>query len=108
VILVEIGIVLVVAYLVYAGIAALTSSRQRPIAADGPLQIPMGGRWQPRHYAEGGQTVMTVARMTPAGEVLEEHVVARIPDADEDWSRKFLQAKQEAEERAFHLNADND
>jgi hypothetical protein len=32
--------------------------------------------------------------------------VARIPDLDEDWSRKFLQAKQEAEERAFHLNAD--
>jgi hypothetical protein len=45
--------------------------------------------------------------MTPAGEVLEEHVVARIPDLDEDWSRKFLQAKEEAEERAFHLNADS-
>ena len=44
--------------------------------------------------------------MTPAGEVIEEHVVARIPDVDEDWSRRFLQAKAEAEERAFHLNAD--
>jgi hypothetical protein len=45
--------------------------------------------------------------MTPAGEVIEEHVVARFPDTDEDWSRKFLQGKEEAEERAFHLNADS-
>ena len=50
---------------------------------------------------------MTVARMTAKGEVLEEHVVACFLDTDEEWSRKFLQAKQEAEERAFHLNADN-
>jgi hypothetical protein len=50
---------------------------------------------------------VTVARMTPKGEVIEEHVVARILDMDEEWSRKFLQAKQEATERAFHLNADN-
>jgi hypothetical protein len=66
------------------------------------------GRWRPRHYAEGGQTVVTVARMSPAGDVFEEHVVARIADSDDDWSRKFLEAKQEAEERAFHLNADSD
>ena len=32
-------------------------------------------------------------------------MVARIPDWDEDWSRSFLRAKQEAEERAFHLNS---
>jgi hypothetical protein len=45
--------------------------------------------------------------MTAKGEVIEEHLVARFPDTDQEWSRKFLQAKQEAEERAFHLNADN-
>ena len=46
--------------------------------------------------------------MSPAEEVIEEHVVARIPDSDDDCSRKFVAAKQEAEERAFHLNADSD
>ena len=50
--------------------------------------------------------MVAVARMTQAGEVIEEHVVARIPDSDEDWSRRFLHAKAEAEQRAFHLNAD--
>ena len=34
-------------------------------------------------------------------------MLARFLDTDEEWSRRFLQAKQEAEERAFHLNADN-
>ena len=97
--LVEVAVVLVVAYLVYGAVAGLGRGR-RP-------SLPAGGRWRPRHYAEGGQTVVTVARMSPAGDVFEEHVVARIADSDDDWSRKFLEAKQEAEERAFHLNADS-
>ena len=95
----EVAIVLVVAYLVYSGIATSTRGRQRA--------LPVGGRWQPRHYADEGHTVVAVARMTQAGEVVEEHVVARIPDLAEDWSRRFLHAKAEAEERAFHLNADD-
>lgn len=97
--LVEIAIVLVVAYLVYRAVTPLPRGRRRA--------LPAGGRWQPRHYADDGHTVVTVARLTPKGELIEEHMVARIPDLDEDWSRKFLEAKQEAEERAFYLNADS-
>jgi hypothetical protein len=97
--LVEVAVVLAVVYLIYR--AATTSARGRP------RQLPPGGRWQPRHYADGGLTVVTVARLTSNGELIEEHVVAHIPDLDEDWTRKFLEAKQEAEERAFHLNAEN-
>lgn len=97
--LVEVAIVLVVAYLVYGAVTTSTRGRRRA--------LPTGGRWQPRHYADDGHTVVTVARLTPKGEMIEEHVVARIPDLDEDWSRQFLQAKQEAEERAFYLNADS-
>jgi pyridoxamine 5'-phosphate oxidase family protein len=84
------------AYLVYGIVRTVSGPR--------PAALPVGGRWQVHHYAEGGQTVVTVARLTPAGEVVEQHVVSRIADSDPDWSRKFLQARQEAEERAFHLN----
>ncbi len=96
--LIEVGVVLAVVYVIYAGVSALTRGRQP--------RLPVGGKWQTRHYADDGHTVVAVARMTPSGEVLEEHVVARIRDSDEEWSRKFLQAKEEAEERAFHLNTD--
>ena len=97
--LVEVAIVLVVAYLIYTTVT--DSTRRRP------HRLPAGGRWQLHHYADDGHTVVTVARVTAKGEVIEEHVVARILDTDEEWSHKFLQAKQEAEERAFHLNADD-
>jgi hypothetical protein len=96
--LTEVAIVLVVGYLIYNAVTGSTRVRQR--------QLPTGGRWQPRHYADDGDTVVAVARMTTKGELIEEHLVARILDLDEDWTRKFLEAKQEAEERAFHLNAD--
>jgi pyridoxamine 5'-phosphate oxidase family protein len=98
--LVEVAIVLVVVYLVYSAVTGSARGRQR-------RQFRTGGRWRPYHYADDGQTVVVVARWTPRGEMLEEHLVARIPDLDEDWSRKFLQARQEAEERAFHLNVDS-
>jgi pyridoxamine 5'-phosphate oxidase family protein len=96
---VEVAIVLVAAYLIYTTITDSTRRRSR--------QLPAGGRWRPNHYADDGHTVVTVARMTAKGEVIEEHVVARFLDTDDEWSRKFLEAKQEAEERAFHLNAGN-
>lgn len=98
--LMEVAIVLVVVYLVYSAVTGSARDRQR-------RRLRTGGRWQPYHYAADGQTVVVVARLTPRGEMIEEHLVARIPDLDEDWSRKFLQARQEAEERAFHLNADS-
>jgi hypothetical protein len=63
-------------------------------------------RWRARHYAHEGSTVVAVALTTPAGHVLEEHVVARFADTDPEWERQFLAAREEAERRAFHLNAD--
>jgi pyridoxamine 5'-phosphate oxidase family protein len=85
------------AYLVYA--ASVASARGRR------LRLRSRGRWQTRHYAEGGHTVVAVALTLPTGEILDEHVVARIPDQDPDWNTRFLRAREEAEERAFHLNA---
>ena len=69
-------------------------------------------RWTVRHYttpadaAGVGYTIVGVALMTAAGQVHDEHIVARIPEDAEDWQRDFLAARQEAEERAFHLNID--
>jgi hypothetical protein len=62
-------------------------------------------RWQVRHYGERGCTVVAAALTDRRGAVLDEHVVARIPDHDPAWAELFVQAKGEAEERTFHLNA---
>jgi pyridoxamine 5'-phosphate oxidase family protein len=103
----EIAIAIAVVVAIVAAVMALSRGRgQGTLPAGGRTALPAGGRWQAHHYAEAGDTVVTVARLTRTGEVVEEHVVARIADQDDDWSRKFLAAKQEAEERAFHLNAD--
>jgi hypothetical protein len=62
--------------------------------------------WRVRHYTEGEFTIVAVGLATPGGPVLDEHVVVRLPDSEPDWQQRFLLARQEAEERAFHLNAD--
>jgi hypothetical protein len=62
--------------------------------------------WKAHHYSRNGTTVVAVGLTTPRGDVIEEHVVARLPDESDDWQQRFLQARQEAEERAFHLNAE--
>jgi pyridoxamine 5'-phosphate oxidase family protein len=64
-------------------------------------------RWGMRHYGDRhrGETVVAVSLTLPSGRVLDEHVVARISDAAGDWTERFMLAKEQAEERAFHLNA---
>ena len=85
-------------YLVYAAAASAARGRQ--------IRLRARARWQTRHYAEAGATVVAVSLLLPSGEILDEHVVARIPDQDPDWNARFLRAREEAAERAFHLNAD--
>ncbi|RIV34539.1 hypothetical protein [Micromonospora radicis] len=70
--------------------------------------LQMSARWAVRHYAIPGRghTVVGVALTDADGRIRGEHVVARIPDDAEDWQRDFVAARQEAEERAFHLNID--
>jgi pyridoxamine 5'-phosphate oxidase family protein len=91
-------VAVVLAYLVFVGAGRagrLQSHRQRAQA-----------RWQVRHTGAAGTTTVGVALMLPSGEVLDEHVVETFPDTVQDWNDRFVRAKQEAEERAFHLNAD--
>lgn len=111
VLVIEAAVVLAVVLAIgYGAYWALSASKrpQPPLAPSGSPAPPLvkGARWRSHHFADDGHTVVAVARVTPAGDVIEHLVVARIEDLDEDWSRKFLAAKQEAEERAFHLNAE--
>jgi pyridoxamine 5'-phosphate oxidase family protein len=95
-------LVVVVLVVAIAGRRAAVSSGSPTVAA-----LPDAtARWRARHYAHEGSTVVAVALTTPAGHVLEEHVVARFADTDPEWERQFLAAREEAERRAFHLNAD--
>jgi pyridoxamine 5'-phosphate oxidase family protein len=63
--------------------------------------------WRFRHHTRDGDTVVAVSKVVPeTGEVLEEQVVRRFASTDPDWEELFLSARLEAEQRAFHLNAD--
>jgi pyridoxamine 5'-phosphate oxidase family protein len=95
-------LVVVVLVLAIAGRRAAVGAGAPPRAA-----LPdASARWRARHYAHEGSTVVAVALTNPAGQVLEEHVVARFADTDPEWEPRFLAARDEAERRAFHLNAD--
>ncbi|MFI7545255.1 hypothetical protein [Actinoplanes sp. NPDC049599] len=93
--------VLAVALLVVAVAAAAGAAARRRQA-----RLAVAARWRMRHYADRGKTVVTVALTPPDGRVIEEHVVDRFPDGDASWEQRFLTAREEAELRAFHLNAD--
>lgn len=87
-----------VIYFGYAVASRLSAGRAR--------RQHRSARWQVRHRGGDGHTVVAVVLRTADGQDLDEHVVARLPDTDPEWQSRFLTARQEAEERAFHLNAD--
>jgi pyridoxamine 5'-phosphate oxidase family protein len=63
--------------------------------------------WRFRHYTRDGDTVVAVSKVVPGtDEVLEEQVVKRFASTEPNWEKLFLSARIEAEQRAFHLNAD--
>jgi hypothetical protein len=87
------------ALIIYCVALVATSVRRGPSA-----RFRQKGSWKVHHYSRTGMTVVAVGLTMPRGDIVEEHVVARIPDEADDWQERFLVAKQEAEERAFHLN----
>jgi pyridoxamine 5'-phosphate oxidase family protein len=95
-----VGVLAVVLLVVLVAAAAGLAARRRA------ARLSASARWRVRHYAHQGQTVVTVALIPPDGRVTEEHVVDRFADDDAEWERRFLAAREEAERRAFHLNAD--
>ena len=94
------GVLAVILLVLLVAAAAGVAARRRE------SRLSAAARWRMGHYARHGETVVTVALAGPDGRVLEEHVVDRFPDGDAEWERRFLAAREEAERRAFHLNAD--
>jgi pyridoxamine 5'-phosphate oxidase family protein len=95
-----VGVLAVILLVVLVVVAAGVAARRRE------TRLSAAARWRMRHYARQGETVVTVALTPPGGRVIEEHVVDRFPDGDVEWEQRFLSAREEAERRAFHLNAD--
>jgi type II secretory pathway pseudopilin PulG len=95
-----VGVLAVILLVVLVAAMAGAAARRRA------TRLSAAARWRMRHYAHQGETVVTVALTPPGGQVIEEHVVDRFPDADAEWEQRFLAAREEAERRAFHLNAD--
>lgn len=89
-------VALLVAALVTVAVTGLVRGRER--------RLRTRARWRVRHYGHSGHTVVAVSLTLPNGQVIDEHVIDRLPDADREWSDHFLRAQQDAEERAFHLN----
>ncbi|MGC5029268.1 hypothetical protein [Micromonospora sp. DT229] len=96
------GFVVVTAAVLLISMVVTANARRRSHA------LEASARWAVRHYAIPGRghTVVGVALTDAEGRIRGEHVVARIPDDAQDWQREFVAARQEAEERAFHLNID--
>jgi pyridoxamine 5'-phosphate oxidase family protein len=95
-----VGVLAVVLLVVLVAVAAGVAARRRA------TRLSAAARWRMRHYAHQGETVVSVALTPPDGQVIQEHVVDRFPDGDAEWEQRFLAAREEAERRAFHLNAD--
>lgn len=64
-------------------------------------------RWHAAHVSDGRTTHIMVQRVG-GGQVLEWRQVSSVPDDDEDYDARFLEAMALARSRAATLNAEDD
>jgi hypothetical protein len=77
-------------YAVYA-VAGGTAGRAR-------ADVRPPGGWEAAHYGVPGST-QVVVRKVADGRVVDEHVIAVVPDSDPDYDEKFLEAMARARAR---------
>ena len=60
------------------------------------------GRWQVAHFAKAGHTHVVVRKVGPDGRatLVDEHLIAAVPEEDPDYDAQFLEAMAQARERA--------
>ena len=81
------------AVLVYAALRLLVwSGDQQPPAS-------VTGEWRVTHHDRAGVTSVVLQKVSEAGRVLDEHVIAELPVDDPEYDRKFLAAMSAARER---------
>ncbi len=100
-VLVVLGVLAVITYATYAVISG-TTNRRVGVA-------PASPRWVVTHYAVHDATRVVVRKMRlGSDDVLDEHVVAEIPDSDSDFDIRFLEAMAEARSRAALFESESD
>jgi hypothetical protein len=67
-----------------------------------PRPLPgAAGRWQVAHFAKAGHTQVVVRKVSPDGVTLvDERLIAAVPEQDPDYDAHFLEAMAQARERA--------
>ena len=99
--LVVLCVVTVIVYTTYAMISG-RDQRQNSVARS-------GARWEGAHFAMKDSTWVVVRKtVVGTGEVLDEHVVAVIPDTDADYDTRFLEAMAQARARAALFESESD
>jgi hypothetical protein len=99
--LVVLSIVAVIAYATYIVISGGGQRRSAVARA--------GARWEATHYAVRDATRVVVRKIVPGtGEVLDEHMIAEIPDSDSDYDTRFLEAMAEARARVALFESESD
>jgi hypothetical protein len=89
---VVLGIIVVI---VYVTISTMTRRVQQPRVVS-----IAGARWRVAHFARGNKTHVVVRKVLPDGAtVIDEHLVATVPEDDPEYDAKFLEAMSQARER---------
>lgn len=78
------------------------------------LMVPTGHRlpastvgvWRVAHHDVKSATLVVVAKLSPAGDVLDEHVVATVVVDDAEYDEKFLSAMAAARQRKALFEAE--
>lgn len=98
--LVVLGVIVAVVYVIYA---VSGSGRQRGGVTNART------RWVATHHAVNDATRIVVRKVRVDDEVVvDEHVIAEIPNGDPDFDRRFLEAMAEARARAALFDSEPD
>ena len=95
-VLVRAVVLLAIVGVVFVVVSDLARRRGRARALPGAA-----GRWQVAHFAQAGHTHVVVRKLSPDEVTLvDEHLIAAVPEQDPDYDALFLRAMAQARERA--------
>ena len=97
-----IGVVTIIVYLMTSAIIRRTGQPET-------TSVDAGARWVATHYAVKDSTRVVVRKVgQDTGEVLDEHVLEEIANADPDFEARFLHVMEQARYRAALFESESD